>query len=240
MFFFCFFSVHKVLQATSHSISDNSNRAQMYAVVCIQSLERHCHRIFAPPSFSPPSSLRSRPETMRRNLVNQSRLADINYCGTQQIDRKALFTIKLFSFSHADCLLEPTCQSCHARIDACVQFVEHWLLLRRPLAELCAHAVCFYFPIVATVLLFFFFFFTQWRLFCCYLKVYCLPRISKLHFISVAITCTNNLIYCKCTELQCPEAYLKLACFSVLKKRFLYIFPLIYFKQTVCSHFHST
>lgn len=87
---------------------------------------------------------------------------------------------------------------------------------------------------------FFFFFFTQWRLFCCYLKVYCLPRISKLHFISVAITCTNNLIYCKCTELQCPEAYLKLACFSVLKKRFLYIFPLIYFKQTVCSHFHST
>lgn len=69
---------------------------------------------------------------------------------------------------------------------------------------------------------FFWFFFTRWRLFCCYLKV-CLPRISKLHFISVAITCTNNLIYCKCTELQCPEAYLKLACFSVLKNDF-YIF----------------
>lgn len=85
---------------------------------------------------------------------------------------------------------------------------------------------------------FFGFFFTRWRLFCCYLKV-CLPRISKLHFISVAITCTNNLIYCKCTELQCPEAYLKLACFSVLKNDF-YIFFLIYFKQTVCSHFHST
>lgn len=108
------------------------------------------------------------------------------------------------------------CMRAVCRALAAVTVASCWIVCTRSLFLFsdCCNCPAFF------LFLFFFspdgdYFAVIWKFIVCLESQNCISLASLLH-------AQNNLIYCKCTELQCPEAYLKLACFSVLKTISIY------------------